>query len=145
MKVALLKDVPNLGKRGDIRDVSDGYGRNFLIKNKLAEILTPQVAKRLDTEKNRQEKIAAELKKSTATLKEKIEKIKLTLKAKIGESGQMFGSITPTALLAELKKNNIKIEKSQILSKPIKTLGEHKIKIKLPQEMEAELQIVIEP
>ncbi len=145
MKVALLKDVPNLGKRGDIKDVSDGYGRNFLIKNKLAEILTPQVVKRLDAEKNRQEKIAAELKKSAANLKEAIEKIKLTLKAKIGESGQMFGSVTPTNLLAELKKNNIKIEKSQILSKPIKTLGKHKIKIKLPQEMEAELQIVIEP
>lgn len=145
MKIALLQDVPNLGKRGDIKDVSDGYGRNFLIKNKVAEILTPQVAKRLDAEKNRQEKIAAELKKSAANLKDKIEKIKLTLKAKIGESGQMFGSITPTALLAELKKNNIKIEKSQILSKPIKTLGEHKIKIKLPQETEAELQIVIEP
>ena len=145
MKIALLKDVPNLGKRGDIRDVSDGYARNFLIKNMLAEILTHQVVKRLDIEKNRQEKIAAELKKSSANLKETIENTKLTLKAKIGESGQMFGSITPTALLAELKKNNIKIEKSQILSKPIKTLGEHKIKIKLPQEIEAELQIVIEP
>ena len=145
MKIALLQDVPNLGKRGDIKDVSDGYGRNFLIKNKLAEILTSQVAKRLETEKNRQEKIAVELKKSTANLKNKIEKIKLTLKAKIGEAGQMFGSITPTNLSTELKKSNIKIEKSQILSKPIKTLGEHKIKIKLPQEMEAELQIVIEP
>ena len=63
MKVALLKDVPNLGKRGDIRDVSDGYGRNFLIRNMLAEILTSQVAKRLDMEKNRQEKIATEVKK----------------------------------------------------------------------------------
>jgi len=145
MKVALLKDVPNLGKRGDAKDVSDGYGRNFLIKNKLAEILTSQVAKRLDAEKDRREKIAEELKKSAVNLKSKIEKIKLTLKAKIGESGQMFGSVTPADLLAELKKNNIKIEKSQILSKPIKTLGEHKIKIKLPQEIEAELQIVIEP
>ncbi len=145
MKIALLKDVPNLGKRGDIKDVSDGYGRNFLIKNNLAEILTSQVAKKLDAEKNRQEKIAVEIKKSATNLKDKIEKIKLTLKAKTGESGQMFGSVTPTDLLAELKKNDIKIEKSQILSKPIKTLGEHKIKIKLPQEMEAELQIVIEP
>ncbi|MFH1392869.1 MAG: 50S ribosomal protein L9 [Patescibacteria group bacterium] len=145
MKVALLKDVPDLGERGNIKDVSDGYGRNFLIRNKLAEILTSQVAKRLDMEKNRQEKIAADLKKSATDLKEKIEKIKLTLKAKIGESGKIFGSVTPADLLVELKKNNIKIEKSQILSKPIKTLGEHKIKIKLPQGMEAELQIVIEP
>jgi len=145
MRIALLKDVPNLGKNGDIKDVSDGYGRNFLVKNRLAEILTPQVAKRLDAEKNRQETTAAELKKSAATLKEQIEKIKLVLKAKIGESGQMFGSVTPADLSAELEKNNIKIEKNQILSKPLKTLGEHKIKIKLPQGMEAELQLVIEP
>ena len=145
MKVALLKDVPNLGKRGDIKDVSDGYGRNFLVKNRLAEILTSQVEKRLEIEKINQDKITANIKKSTEALKEKIEKIKLVLKSKIGESGQMFGSVTPADLLVELKKNNIKIEKSQILSKPIKTLGEHKIRIKLPQGMEAELQVVIEP
>ena len=145
MKVVLLQDVLNLGKRGDFKDVSDGYGRNFLIKNKLAEILTSQVAKRLETEKNKREKITEELKKSAENLKEKIEKIKLVLKATIGKSGQIFGSITPSDLLVELAKNSIKIEKNQILSKPLKTPGEHTIKIKLPQGMEAELRIVIEP
>ena len=145
MKVVLLQDVLNLGKRGDVKDVSDGYGRNFLIKNKLAEILTSQVAKRLETEKNKREKITEELKKSAENLKEKIEKIKLVLKATIGKSGQIFGSITPSDLLVELAKNSIKIEKNQILSKPLKTPGEHTIKIKLPQGMEAELRIVIEP
>ncbi len=110
----MLKDVPSLGKRGDIKDVSDGYGRNFLIKNKLAEILTSQVTKKLETEKNKQEKIATDLKKSAENLKEKIEKIKLVLKSKIGESGQMFGSVTPADLLVELEKKGIKVEKNQI-------------------------------
>jgi len=145
MRVALLKDVPDLGKKGDIKDVSDGYGRNFLIRNRLVEILTPQVAKRLEQEREKEEKTAAALKNQTLVLKEKTEKLKLVLKTKIGESGQVFGSITPTKILAELEKNGIKLEKDQLLSKPIKTLGESKIKIKLPQEIEVELKIIIEP
>ncbi len=145
MRVALLKDVPNLGKKGDIKDVSDGYGRNFLIRNKLVEILTPQAARRLEIEREKEEKTAMALKNQTLALKEKIEKLKLVLKTKIGESGQVFGSITPAKILAGLKKNGIKLEKDQILSKPIKTLGESKIKIKLPQGIDAELQIIIEP
>ena len=145
MRVALLKDVPDLGKKGDIKDVSDGYGRNFLIRNRLVEILTPQVAKRLEQEREKEEKTAAALKNQTLVLKEKIEKLKLVLKTKIGESGQVFGSVTPTKILAELEKNGIKLEKDQLLSKPIKTLGESKIKIKLPQEIEVELKIIIEP
>ncbi|MFH1048072.1 MAG: 50S ribosomal protein L9 [Patescibacteria group bacterium] len=145
MKVVFLKDMPDLGKKGDIKNVSDGYGRNFLIRNKLAEILTPQVARRLVQEREKEEKTAIILKNQTVALKEKIEKLKLVLKTKIGESGQVFGSITPNKILTELEKNGIKLEKDQVLSKPIKTLGENKIKIKLPQGMEAELQIIIEP
>jgi large subunit ribosomal protein L9 len=145
MRIVLLKDVPDLGKKGDIKDVSDGYGRNFLIRNKSVEILTPQLARRLEIEKEKEEKIAVALKSQALALKEKIEKLKLVLKTKIGESGQVFGSVTPTKILAELEKNGIKLEKDQVLSKPIKTLGESKIKIKLPQEIEAELQIIIEP
>jgi len=145
MKVALLKDVPNLGKKGDIKDVKNGYGRNFLIKNQLAQILTPQVARRLEMEKEREEKTAMALKNQALVLKEKLEKLKLVLKTKIGESGQTFGSVTPIKILAELEKNGIKLGKNQILSKPIKTLGEHEIEIKLPQGIEARLKLIIEP
>lgn len=145
MRIVLLKDVPDLGKKGDIKEVSDGYGRNFLIRNKSAEILTPQAAKKLEIEREKEEKTALALKNQALALKEKIEKLKLVLKTRIGESGRAFGSITPTKILAELEKNGIKLEKNQLLSKPIKTLGESKIKIKLPQGIEAELKIIIEP
>ena len=144
MRVILLKDLPNLGKKGDVKDVSDGYGRNFLIRNKLVEILTPQVARKLEIEREKEERTTATLKSQTLALKEKIEKLKLVLKTKIGKSGQIFGSVTPTKILAELEKNGIKLEKDQLLSKSIKTLGESKIKIKLPQGIDAELQIIIE-
>ena len=145
MRVVLLKEIPNLGIKGDIKEVKDGYGRNFLIKNKLVEILTPQITKRLEIEKGQQEKTAAVLKSRALNLKEKIEKLKLVLKTKIGESGQVFGSVTPIKIRDEIEKNGLKLQKDQILSKPIKTLGEHIIKIKLPQGIEAELKIIIEP
>ena len=145
MKVVLLKDIPNLGKKGDIKDVKNGYGRNFLIKNKLAELWTPQIEKRLTAERSNEEKTMATLKNQALILKEKIENLKLVLKTKIGESGQVFGSITPIKIKTELEKRGIKLEKNQILSKPIKTLGEHQIKIKLLPGIETELKIIIEP
>ena len=145
MRVVLLQDVPGLGKKGDIKDIKDGYGRNFLIRNKSAEILTPQIEKRLKIEKARNDKAIAALEEKSTILKDKIEKLKLTIKTKIGETGQVFGSITPFKIASELEKHGIKIEKEEILSAPIKTLGEHKIKIKLPQGTGAELTITIEP
>lgn len=145
MKVVLLKDVPNLGKKGNIKDVKDGYGRNFLIRNKLAEILTPAIENRSKTEKAQNEKALAAQKEKLLILKEKIEKLNLIVKTKAGEIGQVFGSVTPFEIVSELQKKGIKIKKENVLSAPIKTLGEHKIKIKLPQETEAELKIAIEP
>ncbi len=145
MKIALLKDVAGLGKRGDIKDVSDGYGRNFLIKNKLAEILTPQIAEKLNSEKARAATIAEKSKIQSLNLKEKLENLKLSIKTKTGESGRIFGSITPTDISNELEKSGIKLEKNWIVSKPIKTLGEHEVSIKLPQGIEARLKIIIEP
>jgi large subunit ribosomal protein L9 len=144
MRVILLKDVPGLGKRDDIKDVKDGYGRNFLIRDKLAEILTPQITNRLQMEKSQDEKAAGALKEKTLAVKEKIEKLNLAIKTKIGEAGQVFGSVTPVKIIAELEKHDIRIEKEQILSEPIKTLGEHEIKIKLPQGIGAVLVIKIE-
>ncbi|KKS46623.1 50S ribosomal protein L9 [Candidatus Azambacteria bacterium RIFOXYD1_FULL_42_11] len=145
MKIALLQNVPNLGEKGEIKDVSDGYGRNFLIKRKLAEILTPKLEKQLALQKEMREKSKIVVAKKYLILKKKIEELKLTFKTKIGETGKVFGSITPVKIIAELKKQGVNLEKEQVLSEPIKTLGEHKIKIKLPQGIETELKIAIEP
>lgn len=145
MKVALLKDVPNLGKKGDIKDVKDGYGRNFLLRNKLAEILTPPVEKSLKLERERQDKAAVVLKENAELLQEKIQNLNLVFEIKVGESGRAFGSVTPLKIINELKKQGINLEKEQIPAKPIKTLGESKIKIKLHPDVEASLNILIKP
>lgn len=144
MKVALIKDVQNLGKKGDVKDVADGYGRNFLIKNKLAEILTPAILKTLESEKEHTKKLSAELKKQAESLKEKIKDLNVVFKVKTGKSGEAFGSVTPLKIQSELKKQGIDLEKEQILTKPIKTLGESKIKIKLHPDIETHLNILIE-
>ena len=144
MKVALTKDVPSLGKRGDIKDVADGYGRNFLITNKLASMVTPAILENLRSEKEKQEKVFADLKKSAESLKEKIGNLHMVFKVMVGESGKSFGSVTPLKIQNELKKQGINLEKAQILTEPIKTLGESKIKIKLHQDIEAQLKILIE-
>ena len=74
MKVILLKDVVSLGKKGDVKDVKDGYGRNFLLRNKLAALLTPQLQKALELEQEKQETAVAALKENSELLKEKISK-----------------------------------------------------------------------
>lgn len=145
MKVALLKDAPNLGKKGDIKDVKDGYGRNFLLRNKLAEILTPSTEKILKSEHEKQEKAAAALRESSELLKKKIQNLNLEFEIKVGESGRAFGSVTPLKIINELKKQGINLEKEQILAKPIKTLGNSKIKIKLYPDIEAYLNILVKP
>ena len=143
MKIVLLKDISNLGKRGDIKNVSDGYGRNFLLRNRLADILTPSTEKRLKLEHEKQEKIVAELKESSELLKKKIENLNLIFEVKVGESGRAYGSVTPLKILSELKKQGINLQKEQIPVKPIKTLGNSKITVKLHPDIEATLNIMI--
>lgn len=143
MKVILLKDIENLGKRGDIKNVSDGYARNFLIRNRLADILTPQLQKASELERDKQDRVAAMLKENLKLLKEKIQNSNLVFEIKIGESGRAYGSITPLKIINELKKQGINLKKEQILIKPIKILGNSKIKIKLHPDIEAYLNILV--
>lgn len=145
MKMVLLKDIPGLGKTGNIKNVSDGYGRNFLLRKKLAYILNPSTEKRLKSESEKQEKTAAALKESSELLKKKIENLNLVFEVKVGESGRAYGSITPLKILSELNKQGINLEKEQILVKPIKTPGDSKIKIKLHPDVEATLGISVKP
>lgn len=145
MKIVLLKDIPGLGKTGDIKNVSDGYGRNFLLRKKLADILNPSTEKRLKSEYLKQENTAAALKESSELFKKKIENLNLVFEVKVGESGRAYGSITPLKILSELKKQGINLEKEQIPTKPIKTLGDSKIKIKLHPDIEATLSISVKP
>ncbi|MCM3764206.1 50S ribosomal protein L9 [Neobacillus niacini] len=143
MKVIFLKDVKGKGKKGEIKNVADGYAHNFLIKQGLAVEATNANMSSLDAQKKKQEKAAAEELAEAKKLKEQLEKITVELTAKAGEGGRLFGSITTKQVAEELqKKHGIKIDKRKMeLGDAIRTLGHTKVPVKLHHEVMATLTV----
>lgn len=131
MKVILLKDVPKLGKKYDIKNVSDGYARNFLCLNKLAELATEKAIKNTESHK---EKLIITRKQEEAEVEKKLaglEGVKVTLKSRANMEGHLFAGIKAEELSDLLKdQTGFVIAPEYInLSKPIKTIGEHNIDV----------------
>jgi len=144
MKVILLQDIDKLGKKGDIKDVTDGYARNLLIPKKMAilasksEILKLEEQKKIDGEKAEKELIRFQ------EIASQIDGFELEISTKAGEGDKLFGAITTAKISEELKKNNFEIEKTQIkLKDPIKEVGEYEIPIELPHNLEAKIKLLI--
>jgi large subunit ribosomal protein L9 len=143
MKVILLQNIKSLGKAGDIKEISDGYARNFLLPKKLAAIATPEMIQFAE-EKKTEEKLAevANLTK-LRELAGKLKGQKITMKSK-EKGGKLFGSITAKTIAAELQKENLAIEeKSIILDEAIKKTGEYEIKIILAPNVETAVKLEI--
>ena len=144
MKVILLQEVKNLGKKGYIKNVSDGYARNFLFPQKLAKPATEEALAALETVKKEETKKESEEHKKYSALREKLKSIKLIFKMKMGK-GKSFGSVTIQKITDEFKKNSIIVEKEWVLlDEPIKTAGEKSVKIQLPYDFMAEIKVVVE-
>lgn len=143
MKVIFLKDVKGKGKKGEVKNVADGYAQNFLIKQGLAVEANSTNVSTLEGQKKKQEKLAAEELAEAKKLKETIEKLTVELSAKAGEGGRLFGSITSKQIAEELqKKHNIKIDKRKIeLEDAIRALGYTKVPVKLHTEVLATLNV----
>lgn len=142
MEVILLEHVPGLGERGDVVNVKDGYARNYLIPKKLAVPNTPSMKKMLENERRFDAKREAKRKESAEKIKEEIEKISLTIEAKVGEDGKLFGSITSKDIEEELKKHKFIVDKKLIeLPEPIRHTGIYEIKIKLHPEVKANIKL----
>ena len=146
MKVILLADIKNVGKKDEILNANDGYARNYLFPKKLAVEATPDNLKKLKDKKD-SEAHKKELDKQKAKeMAEKINKIELNLKVKAGENGKIFGGITAKEISEELKKqNNIDVDKKKVLlSETIKTLGRFSVDIKLYEGIVAKLALTIQ-
>lgn len=143
MKVIFLKDVKGKGKKGEIKNVADGYAQNFLLKQNLAVEATAANMSALEGQKRQEEKHAAEELAEAKQLKEKLEKITVELSAKSGEGGRLFGSITSKQIADELQsKHQIKIDKRKIeLIDGIRALGYTKVPVKLHHEVTATLNV----
>lgn len=144
MKVILQEDIKNLGAAGEIKDVSNGYARNFLLPRKKAIAATPEAVERI-------EKTRKEIAKKEKTDKENLEKLaeeiqgkRVIIKVKT-EKGKLFGSVTAKDIAEELKKENLNIDESAIiLEKPIKEIGEKEITIELGKNVKAKIILAVE-
>ncbi|WP_078414500.1 50S ribosomal protein L9 [Priestia abyssalis] len=143
MKVIFLQDVKGRGKKGEVKNVADGYAQNFLIKQGLAIEATNGNMKALEGQKNKEKKEAAEELAKSKELKEVLEKLTVELKAKSGEGGRLFGSITSKQIAEALQKaHNIKVDKRKIeMDDAIRALGYTNVPVKLHPEVTATLKV----
>jgi len=143
MKVIFLKDVKGKGKKGEVKNVADGYAHNFLLKNNLAVEANQGAISALDGQKRKEDKQAEQVREEAKELKVKLEKITVELKAKSGEGGRLFGSITTKQVAEQLQKmTGIKLDKRKMeLDDAIRGLGYTDIPVKLHQEVTATLKV----
>ncbi|ALC83180.1 MULTISPECIES: 50S ribosomal protein L9 [Bacillus] len=143
MKVIFLKDVKGKGKKGDIKNVADGYAQNFLIKNGYAVEANTSNINALEGQKNKEKKEAAQELENAKQLKNTLENLTVELSAKSGEGGKLFGSITSKQIADQLKKaSGIKLDKRKIeLNDAIRSLGYTNVPVKLHHEVQATLKV----
>ncbi|NIK11550.1 50S ribosomal protein L9 [Alkalibacillus sp. S2W] len=143
MKVIFTSDVKGKGKKGEVKDVNEGYARNYLLKHNLAVEATKGNLKQLEGQKKKQEEKEQEELDEAKHLKDTLADLTVELSAKSGDSGRLFGSVTSKHIADELKQNyNIKIDKRKIeLDEPIRTLGYTNVPVKLHPDVTGTLRV----
>ncbi len=145
MKVILLQEVKKLGDRGDVKEVSNGYARNFLIPKGLAMEATPKALKDLETQKKTLERKEQDEKEKMEALAEKLKGVKVTLSARVGEGGKLFGSVTSKDIAQKLQEQGYNVDRRKIdLGEPIRGLGSYTVTLKLHPEISAEIEVIVE-
>jgi len=139
MRIILLREIKGLGNKFDIKQVKDGYARNFLIPQGLAKIATEQTIKELEAQKAAWSKEEQEIKNKLETLAEELsgQEFKFTLKT--GKKGEIFGSVTRDDIKNKLSMPNIEVN----LERPIKTLGEHQVEINLGKGVKVNIKVSV--
>jgi len=147
MKVLLLEDVPKLGKKGEIKEVSDGYARNYLIPRKLAVEATDGLIKHIEESKRIEEKKKESIKNKSEGILEKLKDVTIVLKVKAGEKGKLFGAVTSQDIANKIKEVvGIDFDKNLFEDKVnLKEIGTYSIKIKLPQGVKGEIKVELIP
>ena len=144
MKVILLQDVKKQGKKDDIINVSDGYAKNFLIKNGLAVQATETSKKRLANELDIRHQEEQALIAKCKEIREELAKLEISFTMKTGEQDRVFGNVSSKQICEELKKKGYDIDKKKIIiDNPIDTLGTHKVKIELHKQVIGEIKVTL--
>ncbi len=145
-EVILMEDVPGLGYTGDLVRVSPGYARNYLLPRNLAAPATDATRKRVEKRKIEAEARRVKDREAALAVAERIKALTLALKVKAGSEGKLFGSVTALDIVGALKTQGVSVEKQQvIIGEAIKSVGEHKVTVKLLQDLSAELKVQVSP
>jgi len=146
MKIILREDVEKLGKAGEVVKVKDGYGRNYLIPRKLAVLANVRNMKALDHDRRTIETRAKKTRKTAEATAATLSAIALTLPAKAGEEGKLFGAITSRDVAEALAKAGVTVDRKAIqLADPIKQVGDYKVKIRVAADVLPEISVSVVP
>lgn len=142
MKVILTEDVDDLGRAGEILNVKDGYGRNYLIPRKKALPATPQNIQKMEKMKKELEAARSKARSEAENLSERIRSLSLTLSRKAGEGDKLFGSVTSMDIQRALKEEGVEVDRKKILlQEPIKSLGVFHVPVRLHSEVTTEVKV----
>lgn len=146
MKVILVKPVTGVGIPGAVKEVADGYARNFLFPQGLAELATPQRLKEIEAKQQAKEKVLAEKKDQFEEVLDKLDEIKIVFKRKATKTGKLFAAITNKNIAEELAKIlGIGIESEVIsIKQPVKSIGEHIIDLVFTPELQGRFKVIVE-
>lgn len=146
MKVVLLQDISGLGMAGEVREVADGYGRNYLIRKKLAEFASPSALKRVEeqrrAEARRQQAADAEL----VGVAQALDGVEVVVKAKVGEQGRLYGAVTSSDVADAIHQTTgHEVDRKQIeLEETIHQLGEYEVVVRLSKDLLPKVRVVVE-
>ena len=145
MKVILIADVKGQGKKNDIVNVSDGYARNYLIKNKLAVEATSSMVNRLEISKKADEHRKAVEKAEAQALAQRINGMNVVVKIKVGETGKLFGALNTQSVADALKEQGVEIDKKKIvINDVIKSVGTYDVVVKPYAEVSAKIKVTVQ-
>lgn len=147
MKVILKKDVPNLGRAGEVKEVANGYARNYLIPQGLAVPATPQALRQLEAEKAAAARQAAREAAEARALAERLSQLALTLPVRVGEQGRLYGAVTAQDIAAAISQAvGREIDRRQIeLEEPIRQVGIYEVPVRLTREITAKVRVIVQP
>lgn len=145
MKVVFLEDVPKVARAGEVKEVADGYGRNFLIPQKLALLPTPEVMSRVDAQRRGETRKKAETEAQLVQIAKELDGREVTFKAKVGAKGRLYGRVTSTDIAAELEKTaGVAVDKRKIeLAEPIRELGSYEVLIRLGRGIIPKIKVTV--
>lgn len=144
MKIILLQDIDKLGKKGEIKKVSDGYARNFLIPKKMAVLASKSEILKLEEQKKIETRRAEEELIHFQEIASQLDGLELEIAVKTGKDGKLFGAVSASQISGKLKEQGFEVEDKYIkLAEPIKEIGEYEVLIELPHNLEVKIKIIV--